>query len=87
MSKIDPGAVGKPDPVLLNNKKVYQLWFRRGNNIPEMVIFPFDGNLQAAINRGRDFCDKTQFKFCGVKPCLVDLDALEKLELAPEGVI
>lgn len=72
--------MSKPDPSTINGKKVYQFWFRRGNNTPEFIIFPFDGDLAAAIARCREHCEKTSKRFCGVKPCLVDLDAMEKME-------
>lgn len=68
-----------PDPSLVNGKKVYQFWFRRGNNKPEFVIFPHGGDLASAIARGKQYCERTGNRFCGVYPCLVDLDALEKM--------
>lgn len=57
---------------------IYTMWFRRGNRAPEVKNFQLDGNLQKAILRSRNYCEKLNYRFCGTYPFLIDLDKEEK---------
>lgn len=58
--------------------RMYELNYRRGSRPPEAIVFEYAGNHQEAIDRGRKHCEKMDFRFLGVYPFCVDLDAVEK---------
>lgn len=60
-----------------NGKRMFELHFRVGNRKPQIKIFQLDGDMLQAITRGRDHCDRMNYRFCGVYPFLVDLDMQE----------
>lgn len=57
---------------------IYTMHLRRGNRPPETKSFQYDGNLQKAILRARNYCEKMGYRFCGAFPFLIDIDKEEK---------
>lgn len=57
---------------------IYTMHYRRGNRPPEITAFQYDGNLQKAILRARNHCEKMGYRFCGAFSFLIDLDKVEK---------
>jgi hypothetical protein len=62
-------------PVAKEGKKsLWCLWYReRRNPHPQTKYFFFEGDLRAAIARGRSHCEQTNLVFIHVRPFLSDL--------------
>jgi len=63
-------------------KSLFCLWYReRRNPHPQTKYFFFEGDLRAAIAKGRQHCETTNLVFIHVRPFLSDLEADEKRHL------
>lgn len=65
----------------LSKLRYYVLHFAQGSKI-DWKIFPFNGGLQDAILEGRRHCEKMYYRFCLVKPAIVDLKHQEELKFS-----
>lgn len=65
-------------PVMLDTKRTFIMYIRKGTMAPEPKVFEFNGDLPKAIQRAKDHCEKMNFKFCGCYPFIYDLDVQEK---------
>lgn len=57
---------------------LWRLFYKRGMNPRAEAVFPFKGDKDQAIKRGREFCLRCNFKFIHVEPFLIDLDETER---------
>lgn len=72
---VDP----KPLPINKNQfTKLWKLFYKVGYNPRAELVFPFVGEKDEAINRGREHCKRMNYKFIHVEPFIVDLDATER---------
>lgn len=65
----------KPYPI-----RRYRLYFKHRGRAPLEKVFPFQGTLKDAIERGQKHCIAMGYGFIIVKPYEVDLDEQEKLK-------
>ena len=49
---------------------------------PKTKVFPFKGPLAQAIIRGRNHCEKMNYKWITVRPFIVDLEEQEERKLS-----
>lgn len=66
--------------------RMYVLHFRAANRPPLSKVFTLNGDLPEAIQRGKDHCERMNYRFCGCYPFVVDLDKQEKLRNDELGI-
>jgi hypothetical protein len=70
-----PAVPGKPSEI---GATLYKLRFKTGTNPDRWLMFYLNGDLDAAIVRGRKHCNIMNFKFIHVEQALFDLDEAER---------
>jgi hypothetical protein len=63
------------------NRRLYILYYRFRSSIPFSKVFPFDGPLVGAAERGKKHCELMGYSFVIVRPFIVDLEHQEKRKL------
>ena len=68
----------------INRERFYILYYIYQNRRtePKTKVFPFKGPLAQAIIRGRNHCEKMNYKWITVRPFIVDLEEQEERKLS-----
>ena len=63
---------------IFDKTRVYTLYYHYRASAPKTLVFEFKGSFNEAIERGRAFCARVNYRFIKVKPFIIDLDEREK---------
>lgn len=81
---MSPTETDTRQPLAVNTTQLTKLWklfYKVGYNPRAELVFPFDGDKDGAIRRGREHCSRMNYKFIHVEPFFVDLDKTERMHI------